>query len=109
MYLTEEEIYHMFNAIRELSGAGTKFLFTALEPQDSPRNNTRKLLDYYLRLIGEPIKWSIESVDISAFLQRQNCKLLNLDDTNTFKSMFMAKDEKVKLHSGEYLVCVEFS
>jgi len=109
MYLTEEEITHMFNAIRDLSGPQTKFLFTALEPQDSPRNNTRKLLDYFLKLIGEPIKWSLESPEMSGFLEKQNCRLLSLDETAEFKEMFMKEDVGTKLHQGEYLVMAEFA
>ncbi|WP_417789220.1 class I SAM-dependent methyltransferase [Terasakiella pusilla] len=108
MYLTSEEITHMFTAIHNLSGTGTKFLFTALEPQDSPRNNTRKILDYYLKLIGEPIKWTMESPELEAFLKQQKCKILSLDETDQFRDMFLKGNDPVTLHRGEYLAAAEF-
>ena len=108
MYLSVDEVRHMFGAIRLLGGKGTKFLFTALEPRNSPRNNTRKLLDYYLRLIGEPIKWSMDSTQAVTFLEGQGCKLLSLDDTPKFKELFIKTADKVKLHHGEYVIAAEF-
>lgn len=109
MYLTAEEITHMFTSIYNLSGADTKFLFTALEPQNSPRNNTRKILDYYLNLIGEPIKWTMESPAMEAFLKQQHCTLLSLDETDQFRDMFLKENDQVTLHRGEYLTACAFN
>ncbi|GGF54269.1 SAM-dependent methyltransferase [Terasakiella brassicae] len=108
MYLSDDEITHMFNAIRTLSGSGTRFLFTALEPQDSADNNTRKLLQIYLNIIGEPIKWDMEKGNIKPFLEKQKCDLLALDGTDQFKSQFLKPDDHPALHYGEYLVSALF-
>jgi methyltransferase (TIGR00027 family) len=104
MYLTTDEITHMFNAIRTLSGSGTRFLFTALEPQNSPANNTRKLLQLYLNLIGEPIKWVMEKDKMADFLEKQSCTLLALNATEQFRANHLKPDDHPTLHEGEYLV-----
>lgn len=107
MYLSEEEVNHMFSSIRKLSGAGTKFLFTAIEPQNSVNNNISPLLFLYLKLLGEPIKWSLKSEETKGFLDKQKCKLLSLDHWEDFERKFMEKKCKTKLHKGEFLVYAE--
>ena len=108
MYLTEGEIAHMFQSIRNLSGAGTKFLFTALEPRESSRNNTRLALFLYLKLIGEPIKWSIEAPRLGAFLEKQGCVLHSIDATEDFKRHYLRSGSQPRLHHGEYVAMAEF-
>lgn len=108
MYLTEDEVADMFRAIRKLSGGGTKLLFTALEPQNSPKNNVRKLLDIYLRLIAEPIKWTCRALEMADFLQKHNASLVSIDDTARFKEKFIQSSDMSKLHEGEYVVLAEF-
>jgi len=108
MYLTTEEVTHMFTSIRNLCGVGTRFLFTAVEPRESPRNNTRLALFLYLKLIGEPIKWSMEAPEMAAFLAKQRCKLLTIDATDDFKNAYMQPGKHPRLHYGEYVTLAEF-
>ena len=108
MYLTEDEVIHMFASIRNLSGAGTRFVFTAVEPRESPRNNTRLALFLYLKLIGEPIKWSMEGPLLPAFLEKQGCKLDAIDATDDFKKRYMAPGRHPRLHYGEYVAVAHF-
>lgn len=108
MYLNEADITHMFQAIRHLSGVGTDFLFTALEPANSSQNNSRKLLYLILKLMGEPIKWDMPQTAIADFLATQNCILCHLDNTNSFKKLFLTDDDQSVLHHGEYLVQTRF-
>lgn len=108
MYLTEDEITHMFQSMRNLAGVGTKFLFTALEPRESPRNNTRLALFLYLKLIGEPIKWSMEAPRLGAFLEKQGCVLHSVDATDEFKSRYLRSGHQPRLHHGEYVAMAEF-
>jgi hypothetical protein len=65
-------------------------------------------LDYYLKLIGEPIKWTMESPELEAFLKQQKCKILSLDETDQFRDMFLKGNDPVTLHRGEYLAAAEF-
>lgn len=108
MYLSDTDITHMFEALRSLSGVGTDFLFTALEPENSPQNNSRKLLYLILKLMGEPIKWDIPQTDIADFLKTQNCTLCHLDNSDSFKKLFLTADDQSVLHRGEYLVQASF-
>lgn len=109
MYLTEEEIDSLFASIRTLTKAGTKLLFTAIEPQGSPRNNIRNLLFLYLKIIGEPIKWALDSAKLDGFLDEQHCRLLSMDNTVDFKKNYMRPGSNITLHHGEYVVLAEFN
>ena len=109
VYLTEEEVTHMFTAIRNLTGVGTQFLFTVVEPHGSPRSNTRKALSWYLNFIGEPLKWTMEAPHMEAFLKTQGCKLHSIDATEQFREKYMSPERPARLHHGEYVVLAEFA
>ena len=108
MYLTEEEIGYMFATIKNLTGSGSQLLFTALEPQGSPRNNTRKLLYLFLSLISEPLKWELDSDNIPVFLAQYSCHMTAKAGTNVLKESYLKPEIPATLHYGEYLVMAKF-
>jgi methyltransferase (TIGR00027 family) len=108
MYLTEEEIGHMFDAIRSMTGKGSQLLFTALEPKESPNNNTRKLLYIFLNLISEPLKWEKNSEQIPTFLNAHQCTMKARAATPTLQKNYLNPDIPATLHHGEYLVLASF-
>ncbi len=104
MYLEEPGIHRVFDTINALSGAGTQLLFTFLEPEGTEKNNLRGLLFNYLRIIGEPIMWSLESENVAAFLQNRECELLELVATDELKQLYIKKETDYTFHHGEYIV-----
>jgi len=108
MYLQTSEIDTLFNAIRSLSGQNTLFAFTCLEPQGSVNNNSRAALFYYLKLIGEPIKWALESEKMAGFLQQHKTEQKLIKGTEAFKQDYLKQPIKQTLHYGEYVVLTEF-
>ncbi len=108
MYLEIAAISELFNAINQLTGEGSLLLFTSVEPQGSKANNTRALLYRYLDFIGEPIKWSLDSEKLPAFLHQQHCHLQARADTHELKRRYLKSDTTTTLHHGEYLVMARF-
>ncbi|WP_111979968.1 class I SAM-dependent methyltransferase [Algibacillus agarilyticus] len=108
MYLEVDEVNAIFSAIDKLTGADSLLLFTCLEPQHSPKNNVRSLLFSYLNMIGEPIKWELESQYMNKYLADKNCKFLALADTPELKKHFITHDSNYVYHEGEYLVLCRF-
>tara|TARA_B100001971_G_C18267246_1_gene594457 strand:+ start:1380 stop:2264 length:885 start_codon:yes stop_codon:yes gene_type:complete len=108
MYLPEQAVHVLFQSIRALTGAGSLFLFSTLEPRNSPRNTIPSLLYYHLKLIGEPIAWSIGSERMADFIQQHDCELKSLAGRDALLERFVKDDRKLHLHSGEYFTLCEY-
>ncbi len=107
MYLLVKDVTILLESLKKLTGSGTRFVFTALSPKDSPTNNTGPLLNVYLWFKKEPLKWAIEREDVSEFLTKHDFKTLETASTDTFRSRYLAKEHKDELHQGEYIVLSE--
>ncbi|GGO68293.1 class I SAM-dependent methyltransferase [Bowmanella pacifica] len=108
MYLGRSSVESIFNAIHTLTGTGTLFLFTSIEPKGSKRSNVRPLLFHYLTLIGEPIRWALASEDVDEFLAEQHCQLERLMTAKELRKKYILTPYDYTFHIGEYLVTGRF-
>jgi len=109
MYLSQEDIKTLFNSIEQLTGSGSQLVFTAIEPQHSPKNNIRNLLYFYLKTVNEPICWVQDSNELSDFVEGHNCTLEAYADTDELRKRYIQKAKTPTLHWGEYLALVKFN
>lgn len=106
-YLPPAAVEKLFSALKRLSGSGTRFVFTAVAPADSPNNNTGLLLKLYLKLLGEPLAFSLERADLAGFVARQGYRLLaDAEDTDLAPRYLQGRTTGV-LHRGEFLALTE--
>lgn len=108
MYLSQDDIQHMFKTLSYLSGKQSRIVFTAIEPHQSDQSNVPKLLHYYLKLIGEPLKWTCRANKVDAFLENNKARLISLNQTDHLKQRFLKADDRSTLHYGEYVALAEF-
>ena len=109
MYLDEKDIKLLFQSIKTLTGKGTQFLYSALEPRGSAKSTIPGLLYHYLKFIGEPINWDIASDKMASYLSQQDCELIALAGKEELLHRFVKDDTNVSLHSGEYFTHCQFS
>ncbi len=109
MYLSPKDVDILLDSVKELTGPGTEFVFSALEPQGTAKNTIPKLLYFYLKMINEPITWDLESKDMANFLQQRHFELLGLAGRDELLSAYVKDSQNVKLHSGEYFCHCRFS
>lgn len=109
MYLTKADIDAVFSAISNLSGKDALLLFTAVEPQNSPRNNVKPLLFTYLNLIGEPIKWTVSQEALDDFVSAQGCKLIDQAGTEELIALYVNHSSNYIYHKGEHFGLCKFS
>lgn len=109
MYLSQESVDILFKSIRDLSGVGTQFLYSALEPKDSVKNTIPGLLYHHLKFIGEPIDWDMDSGKMADFIKRHDCELKSLAGRDELLKRFVKDTSDIRLHSGEYFTFCEFN
>jgi len=108
MYLDTPDIDKVFEAISQLSGDGSSLLFTAIEPQGSPTNNVRSLLYTYLKLVGEPIKWTARHEELEAFVLERGFELIEQAGTDELKRRYVTKPSNYTYHYGEHFTLCRF-
>lgn len=108
MYLDEQDVSLLFKSIKNLSGSGTHFLYSTLEPKQSIKNTIPGLLYHHLKFIGEPINWDIDSHAMEDYLQKQQCQLKSMAGRDELVKSFVKDDVKLRLHSGEYFTHTQF-
>ncbi|WP_375562641.1 class I SAM-dependent methyltransferase [Bernardetia sp. OM2101] len=104
MYLTESEVVSLFNTLKNVTNQPINFIFTCVEPIDSPNNNVGVLLRIYLKFKSEPLKWLLEQKNMKAFLDKQNYEINDIAATNQLKKRYLKNIKHGELHHGEYLV-----
>ncbi|MFT4930059.1 MAG: methyltransferase (TIGR00027 family) [Phenylobacterium sp.] len=108
MYLSEKDVTLLFDSIRDLTGSGSQFIYSVLEPQKHPKNTIPSLLYYHLKLLGEPINWDIASEDMAEFVKQQGCELKSMAGRDELLAAFVKDDANIRLHSGEYFSHCQF-
>ncbi|NQZ12879.1 MAG: class I SAM-dependent methyltransferase [Algicola sp.] len=108
MYLSDEAVNILFKSIRDLSGVGTQFLYSALEPQKSAKNSIPGLLYHHLKFIGEPIDWDMDSGKMADYIKQHDCELKSLAGRDELLKSFVKDTSDIRLHSGEYFTLCEF-
>ncbi len=103
MYLNQSDVIDLFEGIRQLSGTGTRFVFTCVGPLENENNNTGRLLKLYLKFKNEPLNWSLTEDKLPNFLQDQRYELKDMAASDELRSRYLKDIQHGTLHRGEYL------
>ncbi|MCF7764090.1 MAG: hypothetical protein K9N62_10490 [Verrucomicrobia bacterium] len=109
MYLLPEHVEQLFQSLRNLSGTGTRFVFTALPPKESDEDSSRFLLKLYLKFKSEPFHWLIESKKLPGFLLSQGYQFVDVTSTPLLKDKYLPKGFQGALHKGEYFAIADIA
>lgn len=105
MYLHEEHVTALFDALRNLTGPGSIFVFSCMEP--SEKNNVRPLLYYYLKWKNERYNWYIREFELPDFLTKRRYRLKATANSETYKARYLQNDYGKTLHRGEFVAVAE--
>ncbi|TQF70780.1 class I SAM-dependent methyltransferase [Pseudoalteromonas luteoviolacea] len=108
MYLNEKDVNTIFGSIRALTGDGTQFVFSTLEPKESPKNTVPKMLYRHLEKLGEPILWDIDSHKMQDYLQTHQCELHSIAGGQELVAQQIPGKLHQKMYQGEYFVHCTF-
>ena len=84
MYLDEEAVIRLFNAIRALSHSRTRIIFSFMSKWPDGSSGFRpasRLVQSWLRWRGEPFLWSIEPEAISQFVSKRGFRVMKMELT----------------------------
>lgn len=107
MYLPKEAVNGLFDSLRRLTGQGSIFIFSCMEPRESNKNNIKPLLYFYLKLKKEEYLWYIADTQLPSFVKENNYSLLEIADSQTYKERYLDTNYTGTLHQGEYIVVTE--
>jgi FAD/FMN-containing dehydrogenase len=110
MYLETGQIGKIFDFIKKSSAEDSLFAFTFMEKRPDGRiafRDSSKLVDYWLRMHGEPFRWGLGRDDLHGFLKERGFTFERLYDAAAFRREYLSKDilRKLRLAEGEDL-CV---
>ncbi len=108
MYLSETEIGQLFDFVRQNSAKQSQIAFTFMERQADNKiafRNSSKLVDFWLKMRGEPFRSGFNYQELVNFLAEKDFKLESLDSAETFRRRYLTSPElqKLPLASGESL------
>ena len=103
MYLKQENVEALFDALKNLSGIGTAFIFSCMEPADSPKNNIRPLLHLYLFIKNERYNWYIREEKLPDFTKKHGFTVIETANSDDYRERYLGNDKRLLLHQGEYL------
>lgn len=103
MYLSQAHVMQLLYDIRNLTGNGTKLVFTAATHFDSEFNNTGPLLKYYLKMKKEAVLWTIEREATEAFLESQGWTLECQTDGDKLARVLLPSNHHKTVHKGEHI------
>lgn len=107
MYLEEEHVIGLFDALKKLTGAGSTFIFSCMEPNESEKNNIRPLLHLYLTLKNERYNWYIRERDLPDFLTKRDYSLKAVADSKFYRNNYLREGFKGAVHRGEFVAVAE--
>jgi len=108
MYLDLAAVDVLFDSIRSLTGVGTQFVFSTLEPRGSSKNTVPGLLYFHLKFIGEPIQWDHDSATMPEFIKARNCEVLSIAGRDEMIAEQTKEPLEIEVHQGEYFVHCRF-
>lgn len=108
MYLTEAEIENLFDFVRQNSRKNSRLAFTFMERQANNRiafRNSSKLVDFWLKMRGEPFRSGFYPSELLEFLNKKNFTLESLDSAETLRQRYLTAPElqNLPLAEGESL------
>lgn len=102
MYLTTEQIYHLFKSLVSLIHTTPRHLaFTAVEPPSNHPESYGPLLKIYLKFKGEPLNWLCEENELKEFMDQSDFTLLETANGEDFRTLFLPEYQG-PLHRGEF-------
>lgn len=104
MYLTTDQVQHLFASLPMFLHAGRRVVFTAVKPGSTTYG---PLLKLYLKIKKEPLKWACETHQMEAFLQEVDYELRMLAGLSEFKKAFLSADYQGMLNDVEYIAIAE--
>jgi methyltransferase (TIGR00027 family) len=109
MYLSGGVVKQQFEAIGRLSGPGSRFAFTFMEPQSDGRIRFRtqtKLVDWWLEYRDEPFSWATNRRQLAEFIHPWQIVRI-FDDTDLRKLGSLSLH--MSLAAGELICLAELS
>ena len=113
MYLAPADVAALFAAVGAAGAPGSTFAFTFFEPDARGRPNFKggatRLVDAWLRLVGEPYRWGIARDALPAFLAAAGFTLRAVATSSTFRERYLAPHGQggAALVDGEYVGVAE--
>ena len=102
MYLTTEQIYHLFASLVNLLQFPKRHVaYTAVEPATNHPQSYGPLLNIYLKFKNEPLNWLCEEKDLKSFMDESDFALQETANGEDFRRLFV-EDYQGPLHRGEY-------
>ena len=83
--------------------------FTAVELQNSSRNNVEPLVFTYLNLIGELIKWTVSQKALYDFISAQGFKLIDRLVTEELIALYVNHSSNYIYYKGKHFGSCKFS
>jgi methyltransferase (TIGR00027 family) len=91
MYLTQQEVDHLFKSIGRHSGS--RFAFTFMNMQADGRigfTKSSRVVDAWLKLRGERFKWGIDPSQIDGFLAARTFKTISVATSDSLRAKYLA-------------------
>ncbi|WP_413440196.1 class I SAM-dependent methyltransferase [Synechococcus sp. MIT S1220] len=104
MYLSLSDVELLLSSVSQLTSQRSQLIFTALEPLDSPNNDSGWLLRLYLRIKQESLGWTCAQSLISPFLEKHHYHLIESVDDRQIASMLASGLLRQRFHRGEYII-----
>ena len=93
MYLPPERVAAIFDELAALSPPGSRFTFTFMEARPGRPiafHNSRRVIDWWLRLRGEPFRWALARPEVEGFVAQHGWKLASLSSPEELRRRFLA-------------------
>ena len=104
MYLTVEQVQHLFASLPIFLHNGRRVVFTATNPGATTFG---PLLRIYLKLKAEPLKWTCDKNEMEAFVNAAGYEFKQLAGVPEFKEAFFPNDSRRKLNEVEYVAVAD--
>ena len=112
MYLTPERAADFFRELHQIGAPGSRVVFTFMESDRNDRIRFKNLpwwygplLDFWLRRLGEPMRWAIDRSRLAGWLSDLGWTLETIADRETFRERYLAPHGLAAraLLDGEYV------
>ena len=104
MYLSEHDVELLLSSVRRLTAQQAQLIFTALEPLDSPNNDSGWLLRLYLRIKNESLGWTCAQTLVSTFLEKHHYHVMESVDDRQIATLMTPGISRQRFHRGEYII-----
>ena len=104
MYLSLSDVEILLSSVSKLTNQKSQLIFTALEPLDSPNNDSGWLLRLYLRIKHESLGWTCAQNLISPFLEKHHYRSMESVDDRQIASKLTPGLSRQRFHRGEYII-----